>query len=254
MNARAARSGGIGGIATPRRKPMTAYASYTDRSNARKAAIKKHGLEPAEFRIVRHDSDGRWHIEPIASIAPMAFAATPADQGAAAAKDDDAERAIEPNPAPAPAPEDDEPTPAPAPPAAAACAAAAAETKIRLALAAKSAATFGLGQGKPRANECEDDALRAEAINIFALKRPAARHIDAIRQADQGVLPPAPLLAFKEAEFYRRTLLGKIQEFVAAKDIDALLAFTSKIIPGDSVRRPIRAYGLLAARALRAHH
>jgi|SRR6516162_7794650 hypothetical protein len=68
-----------------------AFPRYTDRSNARKAALKRFHLEPSEFQI-KPTADGKFEIiklpGALAESPAPAPAATPAEQGIAAARAD----------------------------------------------------------------------------------------------------------------------------------------------------------------------
>lgn len=233
--------------------------AFTDRSNARAAAKKHLGLEPAEF-TVKQEADGKWHIRLIEGLKPAAYAAeapaqpatgpahnTPADQGMAAARADDE------SPLPCQA-ELDDLKPAPAakvlpfkPAAAAACEEAALATKLKIELARKAKAPA------PKPNPAaQHPADLEEAAKIFTINRVSARHLEALSNARQGTMPSEPDLSNENYASYRNRYLPKMRELIAARDADGLAAFTATIDPKFTSTKMLFAFGKLAEIALRS--
>ncbi len=193
---------------------MTATKLYKTKKVAQQAA-RRQQLENHEYRLRMTEDKGSWYIELLNSPAPQQAAPADADTAPAAQDIADATATLAEAQAEAPA-----------------------EAKSAKAKAAPK-------KDAPAAETLE------EAATIFAVSKPNSTHCRKVEAAHNGQMPEEPDLSALTHAYYRRHM-ERIKEAISLGSIDRLEEITAAIEPKCSSRKPIRAYGLLAAIAMGA--
>jgi hypothetical protein len=114
----------------------------------------------------------------------------------------------------------------------------------------KKAAVAGNGKAGKAAGQSAGHS--DEAKKVFSLESPQARHIAAVEAAYRGEMPQAPDLAAAAYQSDKKAYYDRIAAAIAENDVSLVETIAAAIMPTRTSRKMIRAYGLLAAIAMKA--